>query len=262
MSAAMAISARVSFLFRGLKAAASDPRPINVCLWHAGRCGSTVLAELIGQSGQFNWWGEYFEQSSKRAEEQGENPDIMWSTTLRELKNQLFLAGARPLGIEFKLWHAYRLKRDIPTVLRSLQALGFSSHVILERRNYLRIYLSGRVRVASGISHTTDARRVFSSQIHIDPERALDEVRRCDEYYRQLKGLLPHSSFYLCYEDHLFADPTVGYNMFLRHFGYPITAATPMLKKTNARDPRELVTNWPELAAAFRDSPYAWMITD
>lgn len=256
----MSAKQKALFLPNLIRATLSYPREQNVCLWHAGRCGSTVLAQLISEDGRFNWKGEYLERRSMAVVDGDQDPERAWLRGIRALKNELFCGDERSFGIELKLWHAVRMKKDVASVYRTLRSLGFNHHIILERLNYLRIYLSGRVRVASGVTHTTTDENVFKDRIVVDTEVALKEVAICDQFYKRLKALLPPDRLYLCYEDHISKDPTVAYRLLLDFFQLPSNGkGTVRLRKTNARPARDLVANWSEVVSAFRQSPYAWM---
>ncbi len=255
----MSIKSKALLLSRVVKGAFLFPREANICLWHAGRCGSTVLSSLLESDGRFDWKGEYLEKRSKIVESGKGDVEQIWRQGLRSLKNDIFTSNVKYLGIEMKLWHAVRFGKDAKYIFNSLMGLGFNRHVILERRNYLRVYLSGRVLVASGVSHTNSEKNIYNKQIIVDVENALKEVVLCDEFYRNLKATLPTDSLYLSYEDHIFEDPRIAYGMFVNHFDLQPRDLTVRLKKTNDRPAGDLVENWGEVVAVFRETPYSWM---
>ncbi len=255
----MSIKSKTLLLSRVVKGAFFYPREANICLWHAGRCGSTVLSSLLDRDGRFDWKGEYLEKRSKLLESGYGDVEKIWRQGLRSLENDIYISKYKYLGIELKIWHAVRFGKDVKYIFNSLMGLGFTRHVILERRNYLRVYLSGRVLVASGVSHTDNENNVYSKQIFVDVKNALKEVVLCDEFYKQLKKILPADSLYLSYEDHIFEDPRIAYSILVNFFDLQPRDLTVQLKKTNARPAEDLVENWEEVVSAFRDTPYSWM---
>ena len=41
-------------------------RPLNICMWHISRCGSTIVGDLLDQDSRIVWGSEILETYSKK----------------------------------------------------------------------------------------------------------------------------------------------------------------------------------------------------
>ncbi len=108
-------------------------RDLNICMWHIGRCGSTVIADLIQQDGRIDWGGEILEDFSKNPPPKAIKSSDIPKEVYRKIKKRQRIAGYRPFGFEMKLWHYERLKLEFEEVFEILQQLGFNKNIVLER---------------------------------------------------------------------------------------------------------------------------------
>lgn len=258
----MSLRRRIKRLPLTIRDAFSTFPDFNICLWHAGRCGSTVLASLIDEDGRLNWKGEYFEKLSKDVELRGSAPEECWQTGVSKLEEIARTKDRRPLGIEMKLWHLMRMQKHVRDVYYALYPNPFDKHIVLERRNYLRIYLSGQVLHASGTSHIKDEKATYSEKVTIDVPELVSEIEICHKFYKDLRDALPSDHLYLTYEDDIAKNPNVAYSKLISHIGLKPRKTKTKLKRTNARPAREMVTNWDEITDALTGTPHVWMIED
>src|SRR5437868_12511840 len=111
-------------LVRGI--AAQSVRKTNVVMLHPGRCGSTVLGDMVGQHSNVAWDGEIYEIERQRRTAIGLPEDIPEALPL--LRSRMRLAGRAVFGFELKFIRSEQLRliaMDLPTCLRALEDLGF-----------------------------------------------------------------------------------------------------------------------------------------
>lgn len=258
----MSIRRKIRHLPRSIRDAFSSLPKTNICLWHAGRCGSTVLASLIDEDGRLNWKGEFLEHISKDVELRGGDAEKSWEKGIAEIRAEVANKDRLPLGIEMKLWHLVRFRKTVNEAYQAISSTSFDTHIILERKNYLRVYLSGQILHASGTSHIKDEKEVYRKKVTIDVPDLLNEIEICHDFYRSLKDNLPSGSLYLSYEDDISDSPDKAYSKLMNNIGLSPRKTTTNLKKTNARPASEMVNNWTEITDAIQRTQHNWMLAE
>lgn len=231
-------------------------------MWHPGRCGSTVIADLIQQDGRIDWAGEILERFSKNPP-----PKIMKSGDIpkevyRKIKKRQRIAGYRPFGFEMKLWHYKRLELEFEEVIEILQQLGFNKNIVLERKNYLRRGVSGEVARTVGQFHLKQGqeRKSTKIKINVSDDSYLNWLKFQERYYQELKEKLPRDFLYLCYEDDIESDPYNGYCKIMQNFGYSPKVLSTQLVKTNPYRLSDIIENYDEVCNYLVNTPYHWMV--
>lgn len=234
-------------------------QPFRVCMWHTGRCGSSVLADLISSDGRIYWAGELLEQASNEWHEAG----VTGSEALRRCRKAItwrrYDAGRSPFGFEMKLWHLHRLGLRPEEMHGLIADLGFGKHIVLERKNYLRQRVSGRLAEVSGRYHLREGEQASAATVRVDLETMMDFFRRCETYYRSLDELLP-GHLRLTYEDDVERDPSVAYARVMSQVGLEPRRVTTDRRKTNPRPLVDVIDNFDEVAARLSGTPHEWML--
>lgn len=235
-------------------------RPFNVCLWHAGRCGSTVLADLLGQDGRFSWGGEILERYSKEVEA-GNRQSKAWNGTKRRIRAKQLAGGAKIFGFEIKVWHLRRMEIETSRMLDFLRKQGYEKHIILERKNFLRIFVSGVVgRATSKLHYKMGEKRVFK-KIYIDPEEVRHTLPIFESYYQEIKTLLPKDSLIISYEDDILPDPIIAYKKIIQCLNLTPRNVAVKYKRTNPELLEKIITNIDEIHQDLSGTRYEWMLT-
>jgi hypothetical protein len=238
-------------------------RKTNICMWHTGRCGSTVLADLIKKDGRIDWGSEILEGVSINPPLQALNNDeIAKHLVYRIINKRQKIAATRPFGFEMKLWHYKRLNLEIPDVLNILDKIGFNKHIILERRNYLRVGVSAKVAKASGQTHLMQGQKIRPTKIefNVSDDRLQKGIELHEKFYRDLKKILPSGFLYICYEDDIESNPYAGYTKVLEYLGYDPKPISTQFMKTNPKKLSEIIENYDEVNNYLAKTPYHWMI--
>ena len=237
-------------------------RNTNICMWHTGRCGSTVIADLIKQDGRIDWAEEILESFSKMPP-----PEILEKGDFRHqifhrINKRQKLAALRPFGFEMKIWHYKRFNLDFDEAYEIIKRIGFSKHIILERKNYLRVGVSAKVAATTGQSHLKSGqeRKTHKVTIDVSDNRLYEGIKLHEDFYRELKQKLPKDSLYICYEDDVERDPSVGYKKVMQYAGFTPKDIKTSLRKTNPQKLSEIIENYDAVCNNLKETPYHWMV--
>lgn len=118
----------------------------KIAMLHEGRCGSTVLGDLLNQHPLIDWEGEIFQhrrsEICRRLQLEYPMAYIKW----RRLRSEKSFYGFETKTID----HLNLMGLSLPEYTRRLKDIGVSSFIYLDRRNNLRRTVSkivGRKRV-------------------------------------------------------------------------------------------------------------------
>lgn len=246
-------------------------------LFHIGRCGSTVLAELLDQHPRLLWDGDLF-----NVPQPGRLPAVLerrrwrWTSSrhhphapLRFLEGAMVARGVSHYGFEIRLPNLEREGLELERFVRAAEGLGVSRFMVLERKNKLRQLLSLATAKETGRWHAPVGTVARPHAIRLDPQQIFAGIREqslvahfedWDRWYAELRRVVsPERLLWLTYEEDLAADPRVGYRRVLAFLGLRDHPAEVTRSVTNPFRLEEMVTNLPELEAALAGTPYAWM---
>jgi len=231
-------------------------------MFHAGRSGSRVLADLLGQHSHVSWDGEVLEHNSWLWNEPREFS--------RFVARRRDAAGPGIYGLEFKFFHARLLGVSLPELLARLDDLGFDHFVILERRNLLRKVVSSVVLHANRRSHIPAGRKAERTRVAIDPQRVaidraslplVDHLKGYRDGFHWLRERLAERNVLeLTYEEDIARDPADAYRKVCSFLDLPDEPTDILYARTNPFPLNEIVTNWSEVEAALRGSEFEWML--
>lgn len=250
----------------------THPRHMVVML-HLGRCGSTVLADQVGQHTEVRWEGELFEKMVR-----GQVPEHrVIQDPFRLLRLRRAYAGRRIYGVEIKFHRHYHLgfrgvNRSAAACLAELKSIGATHFVILKRKNYLRQIVSEYVGRAKGYWHQKSTDAPSRLTVTLDPERIrhgsaelplLDAFRDRDNAYAEMDRLLKGEEvLQLSYEEDVLDDPRQGYRQLCEFLGLRPIDTHIGTRRTNPYPLPALIDNIDAVADRLQGTPYAWMLSD
>lgn len=261
----MALLARIRAL-RG-RAPARDG---HVAMFHHGRCGSSVLGDLLDQHPAIRWDGEVFNFKRSFWTERASAADR--ADPLGVLAARLAKSRKPVYGFECKYYHARLIGFSLEALVPALEALGFTRFVVLDRRNTLRKVVSslvatkrGSARLPAGADAPLVRVRVPVDAVPIDatckPLVAL--LRDYEDGLRRIESLLAHRPcLRLRYEDDLAADPLAGYRKACAFLGVPAGEPAVRLGRTTPHPWRAVVENSDDVVAALAGTEFAWMTAE
>jgi len=244
-------------------------RETNVVMFHAGRCGSTVVGMLLNQHPRINWIGEIFARFREKFGDESwvwKYPELMI-----EMRKNIHLC--RTLGIEIKRGQMINLKMDKKWLINTLEKNGFEEYVIIKRKNYLRKKLSEVVAEEIGKMNTKKNIDVPKVKIPISigkwdvPEKTgeietlVDHFEMLDKFYSEMEETLKEKDVIdIEYKKDILEDPKKAVNRILNELGLENTETEPKTKKINKKPLRRSISNFEEVEKVLSGTKYEWMV--
>lgn len=243
--------------------------PLRCCCFHFGRCGSTLLGNMLNSHPDLEWHSELFHHyhESREASDRVEDP---WDLLLTPLSQ----SSKRHFGFELKFQHLNKggLDLSIGQAIDRLLELDFHHFVVLRRENYLRQAVSVARGQQTQTWHVkTDASLPKFAPVHLELDAiALGgkprPIEACFEYleksYKELKtGLAKRGLVFLelSYEQDLQNDPDVALTRTLNTLALRRIRPNVSLQKINDYPLPELLSNYEQVCQRLEGTPYHWM---
>ncbi len=254
----------------------SPLRPGNAVMFHIGRCGSTVVGQLLGRHSRIHWDGELYasilrewQRNNAGIEAVGEMPQDAVDILRRNMK----LALHRFYGFEIKPFHFGLIGYSPESFLQHVDSLGFSHFILLDRENRLRKIISSIIAHQNeGRYHIEAKTKARLTRVHInmhdvridfDAKPLVDYLSDYDRQIQMLEALLGGRRLLrLTYEQDVQADPRRAYSRICEFLGLHPENAPIRLSRTNPFPLRDMVENIEELREALCGTPYEWMLDD
>lgn len=247
-------------------------RPGVVVMLHVGRCGSTVLANLLSQNPGVYWDGKLPRKAHQ-----------LYGARVRDLdhaawvQQQFAISGARFYGFEFKI-----LEDQYPAVfgtstaefLQTCRRIGVTHYILLVRRNTLRHVVSHYASKNRGSWHAQAGDKVQKKTFSLDtdaittgraPGRPLASyLEEVDAAHAQVRDLLAGERLLeIEYERDIdAAGAQTAYERVCAFLGIAPGSAQIRNRKMNPYPLTDVLENFEAVEAALADTPHAWMTRD
>jgi hypothetical protein len=246
---------------------------------HVGRCGSTVVAEMLGRHPSIFWDGEVFE------------PKVRAKIGLEDVPPHELLRGRMAeapaiYGFEIKYLpshHQRILGLDLEGLLDLTDSVGVTHYVTLHRRNYLRRVVSGVIGRERRRWHRTYAQQMPETRVRVDPNAVpfgparvrvdpnavpfgprqplLDVFQEMKQGEADLvSALSERATLHLTYEDDVALDPVKAYAAVCDFIGVMPEDVRPGLDRTGTDQVASTVSNYDDIVALLSGTEYAWML--
>jgi hypothetical protein len=247
-------------------------RPGNGVMFHIGRSGSTVLADLLRQHPGIYWDGEIYAGLYDYWQSQGltMGVDPVPIDLARFLRTRMTRAARKIYGFEVKFFHLRLIERTLPDYLIYLQKLGFNHFMVLERKNYLRKVVSSVIAHQKLQYHQSPHEQPVLTQVELDldciridleAKSLLAYLQDYAENFRQLETLLKNQNvLYLTYEADITTDPLLGYQRICNFLNVPYQPVEVRYGKTNPFNLTEIIANFTEVERYLKGTPFEWML--
>lgn len=251
-------------------------RTANVAMFHLGRSGSTMLADLLRQHPHVHWDGEIYNHHFRRLAR------VEGPLRIGETETGLDPVGCfeqcmhhslrRVYGFELKFCHLELAGTDLADYLKRVTERGVTHFIVLERRNYLRKIVSAVIARQTRQYHLRTWKEPTLNRVRIDVEDlAIDFDRRPllsylegyrDNFARLDDLLADRRVLNLTYEEDLAPGPQESYRRICAFLG--LTPRRPAIRyaRLNPYSLSELILNFEEVAAALAGTPFTWMLDD
>ena len=244
----------------------------NIAMFHVGRSGSTVFADLLGQHPGIFWDAEIYEGIFQEWEQSGieiGTSELSVVDPVEYVRQRMRLAGSKFYGFEVKFFHLRILNTELADYVKSLPDLGFTHYIVLERKNYLRKIVSSVIAHQISRWHQADRESAVSSivldvdnvQIDRDAKPLMAYLQDYSEKFRALERLLDGQRVLrLTYEDDVSGDPLVGYQRACNFLGIDPHEVSVRLGKTNPFKLTEIIANLDQVEQTLSGTRYEWML--
>ncbi len=264
----------------------SDTGPAaRVAMFHTGRCGSTVLGQMLAAQGEIFWAGELFSDMQNRYPRLASAPGAVIRILRRSIAEPHSLRALvrrseyprhyRIYGLETKYLPDQDLRQDwinmvLPEYIALLETHGFDRYIVLHRHHYLRMLVSWAVARTTGTWHSRGPTAEPAPVVLPVTDMLwgkwrgslLERLRYLDAQHAQLLELLKgRRALFLSYEEHIGADPGIAYRAVCAFLGLPARPVGATLMRTNPFPVSRSVRNWDEVVDALVGTEYAWMLT-
>lgn len=245
-----------------------------VMMVHIGRCGSTVLTEMLKAAAPIRWDGEIFEKRFAAVRQQNPAMHGVGFVLSQNPMNILRLCALDKLdmdfGFELKPFHLRHFGWRFDNFLPAVEALGFNRFVLLDRRNRLRKIVSSLIARQTGAWHVKAGLKVVVRQIRLPVDSfrldfhcgtLSDVLRAYEREFSSVQEMMQSRALLeLCYEEDIQEDPNVGLEKLARFLRYPLSKVVPPLAKTTPFTLREILTNYEEVVDHLHGTEFAWMV--
>jgi LPS sulfotransferase NodH len=250
----------------------SRRRPGVVVMLHIGRCGSTVLANMLDQNPNIFWDGK----TARRAHEiYGDSVKTLDISTW--FKRQFSISGSRYYGFEFKMLRDQYVRIfdiTVPEFLGICKSIGVTHFILLYRGNTLNQAISHYSGLSNKVWHISpdSGKRASRKSFSIDFEHVTTgsgEGLPLPEYLRDIENtkdeireiLQDQNILELEYEsDILEGGPMTAYQKICGFLKVPAGEVFVKNKKVLVLPPSEAVENYGDAVRALSGTEFEWML--
>ncbi len=257
-------------LVRGLRPASRGLRPGAVMMVHPGRCGSTVLGNMLNRHPRIRWESELFTNATRCVDG---HEELVPPDPAQLIRRRMDYGLWRWFGFEVKshpLQNLAVVGWSEDRLLEEVLDQGVTHFILLERRNLLRRTVSALAAQSSGQYHRKAGEPERREKIRLDPAAIafrghtfslvalFDEWIACHRAWAARLQVLP--LLRLTYEEHIACDPSIGYRQVCSFLHLQPNQVRPNIRRTNARPLEQIVENWSEVENALVGTSYEWML--
>jgi hypothetical protein len=243
-------------------------RKENVAIFHHGRCGSTVLGNLLTQHPLIYNGSEILHHFNDH--------DKSYNNVKKYIDLKMYFQHTPYYCFETKFMSQQHLGANyinmpLAEYIKLLKELKFEKFIVIKRVNYLRRAISVMVGNINNVWHQKDASKKMT-KVNIDLENyafgdsflpLIKHFETMDQQYELLLQLLDTKNvLYIEYESDILANPLIAFTkacdfLKLEHANVQID-----LKRTNPYSLSDLIENYTEVQLALKNTPYEWMLEE
>ena len=252
-------------------------RDKNIACFHYGRCGSTVLANMLEQTDHITWDDEVFHKMKV-------NYRLMpfsrfYSSMKQYFQFRLWSFYVKNYGFEIKFLkdghlNEHFLNLDEGEFLKLITKNNFCHYILISRKNFLRQLISKeRGRIVKKYHYDKEANN--PKAVFIDPNSIpyggkptfslVDLFRKFEKNYdliREYTSTHKVNLLELVYENDIEPDPNIAYQKVCAFLDLKAITTNVSLNKSIKKPIPQLVSNYDEIRSSLEDTKYAWMLND
>ncbi|MEO4000998.1 hypothetical protein [Mesorhizobium sp. CAU 1732] len=252
------------------------PDRSNVCvMFHVGRSGSTVLADMLDQLPDVISDSEIYTDYRDRDALRQRFANASEYTETKIVSRRRLLRGGGTYLFECKFPNSVDMRLfpfGIEGYVGYLRSLGMQHAIMLRRKNLLRRFVSNRLATESGRYHWKPGEVPHLPRVDLDVDRIafgpgfytlLDAISLVEQEFGRLEGAFRESGIAwldLVYEDDIETNPSIGYRKACAYLGVQAAGVTPRYARINARPLSQIIMNFDAVADVLDGTPHAWML--
>lgn len=247
-------------------------RPGAIAMFHVGRCGSTVLGDLLDQHPRILWAQEiYFQRWAERGLK------IREFDNRRFLRHRMWAAGRQYYGFETKFLDHLDLaiiRTDLKGCVDDFVDSGVTHFIILKRENHLRTLVSWLVGRRRKMHHIEAGQKATQTKVRLavsdfsfgvvpTPRSLPAWFKHIDQAYENLTSLLEGRTVLpVCYERDIQNDPTAAFRRCCEFLDLQPCNVRVNFSRTNPFALTDMLENYDEVESVLQGTPYEWMLSD
>ena len=241
----------------------------NIMMLHNGRCGSTVVGNLLAQNPNIHWASELYEPIISKWKEENQQEyaylakEPIVGNPMEVLKNSMNETTKPYYGVVFKPFHFAIANSSATEFLNQSFLLNFTYFILIRRKNRLRIIVSDKVARKKNTWHSRgdDIAKLETIRLPLNQHKPLvKRIRNSEKQMQEVETLLAGKNVLnLTYEDDIEQDPQSAYRSICEFVNMEATKASVNYNKTNPFPLKDIIENFAEVKAALHNTPYEWM---
>ena len=236
---------------------------------HNGRCGSTVVGDLLAQNPNMHWASELY--TPLFAKWQKEHPNrfplleqkAIVEKPIEILKNSISETTKPYYGVVIKPVQLVLIGFLTANFLSQSFLLNFTYFILIRRKNWLRSIVSAKISAKTDVWHSCREDIANLKKIHLPlnkPEPLVERIENLEIQMQEVETLLAGKNVLnLTYEDDIEQDPQSAYRSICKFVNMEATKASVNFNKTNPFPLKDIIENFAEVKAALHNTPYEWM---
>jgi hypothetical protein len=240
----------------------------NLVMFHTGRSGSSVVADLLGRHPAVHWDGELFNYhlSVWRS-----RPRDRMVEAQRMIKRRIYFFNVPYYGFEVLTSHLIAGNIDKSRFMEALDTIGIDHYILLTRRNILRKIVSNLVARERGRWRLGSEEIARLTKIHVDVVRLklattrplLEHLRDTQAEYDALQAALSsRHCLQLVYEDDILKDPRDAVRKFCDFLDVEYLELPVRHSRTTPQALRQIIGNYTEVEEVLSGTEFEWMLAE
>ena len=241
----------------------------NIMMLHEGRCGSTVVGNLLSQNPNIHWASELYEPMFAKWKEENQQEfaylakEPIVENPIELLKNSMNETTKPYYGFVIKPSQFFLVNSSATKFLNQSFLLNFTYFILIRRKNGLRQIVSGQVARKKNTWHSYGEDIAKLEKIHLpvkQPRPLVGRIGNIKIRMQEIETLLAGKNVLnLTYEDDIEQDPQKAYQSICEFVDMEATKASVNFNKTNPFPLKDIIENFAEVKAALQNTPYEWM---
>jgi hypothetical protein len=240
----------------------------NLVMFHTGRSGSSVVADLLGRHPAVHWDGELF---NYHLNVWRSRPKDRMADAQRMIKRRIYFFNVPYYGFEVLTSQLVAGNIEKKRFIDALDTLGIDHYILLTRRNILRKIVSNLVARERGRWHLGSEEIARLTQIHVDVVRLrlattrplIVHLRDTQSEYDALQALLSsRRCLRLVYEDDILKDPRDAVRKFCDFLDVDYLELPVRHGRTTPQPLHQIIDNYVEVEDVLSGTEFEWMLTE